>query len=170
MDNTSPAHIFVKDEVYLHPTGTGTAQDVARIKSMEDAIEKSASAPGYSVDIIFVDRPDGDAFSVEVDPSRWEVATNWSGGDPVGFAHELHHLMAFELDKYNYIDAHASNQSMVVGERLVWFQKELTKPAGYNDPNSIMNQAPHPNDVDACTVAGLDPTTCVPARQASHAP
>ncbi len=119
VDNTSPAHIFVKDEVYLHPTGTGTAQDVARIKSMEDAIEKSASAPGYSVNIIFVDRPDGDAFNVEVDPSRWEVATNWSGGDPVGFAHELHHLMAFELDKYNYIDAHASNQSMVVGERLV---------------------------------------------------
>ena len=41
---------------------------------------------------------------------------------------------------------------------------ELTKPAGYNDPTSIMDSAPHPNASDVCTVAGLDEKTCVAAR------
>jgi hypothetical protein len=52
---------------------------------------------------------------------------------------------------------------MEVAQRLVWFEKELSKPAGFNDPTSIMDSAPHPNESDVCTVVGLDVKTCVAA-------
>jgi hypothetical protein len=74
-------------------------------------------------------------------------------------------MFAFELDRYNYIDAHSTNASMQIDQRLIWFRKELGKPANFNDPTSIMDQAPHPNDRDVCAVAGLDMATCLAARQ-----
>jgi hypothetical protein len=168
VDRTSTANIVVKADILLTPKGTGTKKDVDAIKGMEDAIEKAASTKGYLVDIRFVDTAHADTFKVDVDPSKWEVATNWSGGDPVGFAHELHHMFAFELDRYDYT-SHASNESMEIPNRLHWFREELKKPANYNDPTSIMNSAAHPNDDDACRVAGLDVATCVPARAAARA-
>ena len=121
----------------------------------------------YTVTVTVCDDDDGcqaDTFTVEVDPGKWEVATNWSGGDPVGYAHELHHMFAFELDRYNYIESHATNESMEIPNRLYWFRKELDKPAGYNDPTSIMNSAAHPNDSDVCAVAGLDQAKCMAER------
>jgi Domain of unknown function (DUF4157) len=169
VDRTSPTNIVVKADILLTPKGTGTKKDVDAIKGMEDAIEKAASNKGYIVDIRFVNTAGPDTFKVDVDPSQWEVATNWSGGDPTGFAHELHHLFAFELDRYNYIESHATNKDMQVADRLYWFRKELEKPPNYNDPTSIMNSAAHPNDDDACRVAGLDVATCVPARAAARA-
>lgn len=169
VDRTSPTNIVVKARVFLTPAGKGTAKDVESIKRMEDGIEKSASTRGYLVDLVFVDSPTADKlgnppFTVEVDPGKWEVATNWSGGRPQGFAHELHHMFAFELDRYDYIQAHAGNESMEIHNRLHWFREELKKPAGYNMPDSIMNNAPHPNDDDVCRVAGLDPASCVALR------
>ncbi|MGZ3811132.1 MAG: eCIS core domain-containing protein [Mucilaginibacter sp.] len=165
VDNSSPTDIVVRVEILLTPKGTGTMDDVNNIKKMEDGIEKAASNKGYLVDITFVNTAGPDTFKVDVDPSKWEVATNWSGGDPVGYAHELHHMFAFERDRYNYIDAHANNESMEIKDRLYWFREELKKPANYNDPTSIMNSAAHPNDSDACTVAGLDMKTCMEARK-----
>lgn len=170
VDRRSATNIHIKATVHLHPTGTGTSTDVNQIKGMEDAIEKAASTKGYIVDIRFVAAKDTDAFDVEVDPSRWEDATNWSGGDPLGFAHELHHMFAFELDRYNYIEAHATNESMEVVDRLHWFREELRKPANYNDPTSIMSSAAHPNDSDVCAVVGLDMKTCMDARQKARKP
>src|SRR5262245_48599155 len=169
VDRTSAMNLVVKADILLTPKGTGTKNDVDFIKSMEDGIEKAASTKGYLVDIRFVDAATADTFKVDVDPSRWETATNWSGGEPLGFAHELHHMFAFELDRYNYIEAHASNESMEIPDRLHWFREELKKPPNYNDPTSIMNSAAHPNDDDACRVAGLDAATCVPAREAARA-
>ena len=168
VDRTSPSNIVVKADILLTPKGTGTKKDVDAIKSMEDAIEKAASTRGYLVDIRFVNTAAADTFKVDVDPSKWEVATNWSGGDPVGFAHELHHMFAFELDRYDYT-SHARNESMEIPDRLHWFREELKKPPNYNDPTSIMNSATHPNDDDACRVAGLDVAKCVPARAAARA-
>ena len=110
VNRTSPTDIVVRAEIMLIPTGRGTTNDVKAIKGMEDAIEKATSTKGYRVDLKFVDVAGPYTFKVNVDPSRWEVATNWSGGDPRGFAHELHHLFAFELDRYNYIESHATNQ------------------------------------------------------------
>jgi hypothetical protein len=166
VDARSASNIVVKAKIFLKPTGTGTPANVNDIKAMEDGIEKVASTKGYLVDIQFVnDASDPDTFTVEVDPSRWEVATNWSGGDPTGFAHELHHMFAFELDRYNYIEAHAENQSMNIPDRLYWFRQELKKPAGYNDPTSIMDSASHPNDDDVCTVAGVNKAACLADRK-----
>jgi hypothetical protein len=117
------------------------------------------------VDIEFVNAPDAETFTAEVDTSRWEDATNWSGGQPRGFAHELTHMFAYELDRYDYIESHSTNQSMTVSNRLIWFDKQLTKPAGWDDPLSIMGYGGHPLDDDVCRVAGLDVTACVAARQ-----
>jgi len=166
VDARSASNIVVKAKIFLKPTGTGTAANVNDIKAMEDGIEKAASTKGYLVDIQFVnDASDPNTFTVEVDPSRWEVATNWSGGDTTAFAHELHHMFAFELDRYNYIEAHAENQSMNIPDRLHWFRQELKKPAGYNDPTSIMDSASHPNDDDVCTVAGVNKAACLADRK-----
>ncbi|MGE3154215.1 MAG: DUF4157 domain-containing protein [Nitrospiraceae bacterium] len=168
VDRTSATNIVVRADIHLIAKGTGTKKDVDSIKAMEDGIEKAASNKGYWVDIRFVDTAAANTFQVDVDPSQWEVATNWSGGDPVGFAHELHHMFAFDLDRYDYTQ-HASNESMPIPDRLHWFREELKKPANYNDPTSIMNSASHPNDDDACRVAGLDVAVCVPARVAARA-
>jgi hypothetical protein len=172
VDRSDPTNIVVKCSVFLKPLVSTDAKvkadsktATAAIRKMEDAIEKSASTTGYVVDITFVKAPTGDSFNVDVDPSRWEYADNWAGGDPVGFAHELHHLMAFPLDRYDYIESHAANESMTIPQRLYWFRQELDKPPGYNDPTSIMNNASHPNDDDVCRVAGLDPAQCVALRQ-----
>jgi hypothetical protein len=165
VDRTDPNDIVVRATVFLQPAGTGTVKDVNAIKAMEDGIEKAASTKGYTVDVVFVNSASTDAFTVGVDPSKWEVADNWSGGAPKGFAHELHHLMAFELDRYDYIEAHAANEDMDIPDRLHWFRQELDKPEGYNDPTSIMNDAEHPNDDDVCRVAGLDLASCVAARR-----
>ena len=148
----------------LTKKGGGTDKDVDSNKSMKDAIEKHASTVGYIVSIDFVDVADKDTFKVDVDTDKWEVATNWSGGAPKGFAHELHHMLAFPLDRYDYT-SHATNQSMEISNRVYWFAQELTKPAGYNNPMSIMNTNDHPNDDDACTVAGLLVADCVASRQ-----
>lgn len=169
VDRRSATDIVVRAKIFLKPVGKGTADDVKNIKNMEDGIEKAASTKGYTVDIQFVnDASDPDTFTVEVDTSKWEVATNWSGGDPKGFAHELHHMFAFELDRYDYM-LHASNESMKVEDRLYWFRQELKKPAGYNNPTSIMDNAEHPNDDDACRVAGLDLATCLAERKKAAA-
>src|SRR5262249_10520069 len=108
-------------------------------------------------------------FVFDVDTDKWEDAENWAGGSPVGFAHELHHAIAFELDRYDYVNAHSTNESMVIPGRLHWFRKEMDKPAGFNDSTSIMSSAEHPNDDDVCRVAQLELASCVAARRAARA-
>lgn len=165
VDRRDPKNLVVRAKVFLRKAGTGTDADLANIKSMEDAIEKAASMRGLTVDITFVGAPDADTFTADVDPSKWETATNWSGGDPVGFAHELFHMFAYELDRYNYIESHARNPDMVVKDRLHWFAVQLTKPAGWDNPASLMGGGPHPLNDDVCRVAGLDVDACVAARR-----
>ncbi len=144
VDKTDPLNIVVKADVMLNKLAGVTDDNVTNIKSMEDAIEKAASTKGYLVDITFVDTAGPDTFQVNVNPGGWEDATNWGGGDPTGFAHELHHLFAFELDRYDYIESHAGNADMLTPNRLYWFSQEMTKPAGFNNPASLMGGGPHP--------------------------
>ncbi len=165
VDRSNPKNIVVKAKVFLKAAGTGKAADVSNIKSMEDGIEKAATAKGFTVDIEFVNAPDGETFTAEVRPGEWEDATNWSGGSPKGFAHELLHMFAYELDRYNYIDSHSTNTSMVIHERLRWFLTQLNKPAGFDNDKSLMGYGEHPLDDDVCAVAGLDKATCVAARR-----
>jgi hypothetical protein len=170
VDRSNPSNIVVKAKVYLKIAGTGTAADISNIKQMEDGIEKAASMKGFTVDVTFVKAPDAETFTADVDPSRWEDATNWSGGEPRGFAHELLHMFAFEVDRYNYIESHAENESMVIGSRLHWFNVQLQKPDNWDNPLSIMGYGQHPLDDDACRVAGLDIAICVAARQKAAKP
>lgn len=164
VDRTNPKNIVVRAKIFLKPAGTGVKADVDNVKAMEDGIEKAASAKGFIVDIEFVAAAGGDAFEVEVNPGEWETATNWSGGAPLGFAHELFHLMYYEIDRYNYIDAHATNQSMMIPDRIHWFLIQIKKPAGWDNPASIAASGPHPLDDDVCRVAGLPEADCIKER------
>lgn len=165
VDRTDPKNIVIRAKVFLKAAGTGVQADVDNVKSMEDGIEKAASAKGFIVDIDFVSAAGGDAFEVEVNPGEWATATNWSGGDPLGFAHELFHLMYYQLDRYNYIDAHATNQSMMIPDRIHWFLVQLKKPSGWDNPASIAASGPHPLDDDICRVAGLPEADCIKERK-----
>ena len=166
INKSDPRNITVFAKILLEKQGDGTDDDVKAVKEMEDAIEKHASTQGYIVDIDFVSAADADTFKIGVDPKKWVDAGNWAGGDPVGIAHELHHVLALDVDKYDYIAAHATNTSMTHSNRIIWFLEELNKPAGTNDPTSLMDSAQHPNDRDACEVAGLAVPGCVANRKA----
>ena len=165
VDRTNPKNIAIRVKVFLKVAGTGTLTDVQSVKQMEDGIEKAASAKGFIVDIEFVSMPGSDAFEVDVSPGEWETATNWSGGEPLGFAHELFHLMYYEVDRYDYIAAHSTNQSMMIPDRIAWFLAQLKKPAGWDNPASIMAGGSHPLDDDICRVAGLPEADCIKERK-----
>ena len=167
IDASDVTDIAVRVKVHLIRTGKGTADDVKRIKSMEDAIEKRSSTLGYNVDVDFVNRSGPDVFDVHVDTSQWTNADNWANDD-AAMAHELHHRLGLEEDRYDYIEAHADNPDMVVEDRIQWFRAELDKKVD-NDPNSIMNDNVHsPVDDDVCRVAGktkkADLDACVAQR------
>lgn len=165
VDNRDPKNIVIRAKIFLKATGTGTVVDVDSVKKMEDGIEKAASVKGFLVDLDFVNAPGGDAFEIEVNPGEWEVATNWSGGDPLGFAHELFHLMFYEIDRYDYFDQ-ATNRSMKIPNRIHWFLIQLKKPSGWDNPASIAASGPHPLDDDICRVAGLPEADCIKKRKA----
>ena len=165
VDKTDPKNIVVRAKVFLKAAGTGKVADVDSVKQMEDGIEKAASAKGFIVDIDFVNAAGNDAFEVDVNPGEWEDATNWSGGEPLGFAHELFHLMYYEVDRYDYIASHSTNQSMTIPNRITWFLMQLKKPAGWDNPASIAASGPHPLDDDICRVAGLPEADCIKKRK-----
>jgi hypothetical protein len=165
VDNSDPANIVVKVKVFLKPTGSGTKTDVDNIKQMHDGIEKAASAKGFIVSIEFLDKLEPKAFTANVHQEGWTDADNWSAASPTTLAHELLHMLAFEIDRYNYIEAHATNDSMKIPDRLTWFAVQLTKPPGFDNDLSIMGSGEHPLDDDACKVAGLDIPTCVATRK-----
>lgn len=165
VDNSNPLNIVVRAKIFLNPTGSGTADDVKNIKLMHDGIEKAASTKGFIVSIQFIDVYEPESFTTNVHQEGWTTANNWSAGSPTTLAHELLHMLAFPIDRYNYIESHAANKSMLVKDRLHWFAVQLTKPAGFDNPLSIMGSGEHPLDDDACRVAGLDIDTCVAARK-----
>ncbi|MDB5014953.1 MAG: hypothetical protein JWQ25_3155 [Daejeonella sp.] len=165
VDNSNPLNIVVRAKVFLKPTGSGTADDVKNIKLMHDGIEKAASTKGFIVSITFIDAYEPESFTTNVHQEGWTTANNWSAGSPTTLAHELLHMLAFPIDRYNYIESHAKNQSMLVKDRLHWFAVQLTKPPGFDNPLSIMGSGEHPLDDDACRVAGLDIDKCVAARR-----
>ena len=172
VDARDPTNIFVKVKILLKPIGVGTYEDVDRIKGLEDKIEKHASRKGFTMNIEFVNpdndpdfKPEAGTFTVDVNPNTWTVASNWAGGDAWTYAHELYHMLNFPIDRYNYIEAHASNKSMAIPRRLYWFLQQMRKPPGYDDPESLMAHGRYPIEEDICTVAQLDMATCLKARE-----
>jgi len=158
--------IKVKLQLVSKSKGAEGAKAVANIKSLEDAIEKRASTWGYSVDLIFVDKPGPDVFSIPVDTGAWATAGNLAGDDAT-LAHELHHLLGLEEDRYDY-RGHATTAGMPIKTRLYWFLQEFSKKVS-NDPESIMDtNTRSPLDDDVCMVAGkskqADIDSCVKER------
>jgi hypothetical protein len=170
VDNTNPANIIVKVKIFLKKEGTGTDADVDAIKQMHDGIEKAVAAKGFIVSIEFLDAAAPGAFEVKVHHEGWTTATNWSAATPKTLAHEMLHLLAFPIDRYNYIESHSTNQSMLIPDRLTWFRIQMDKPPGFDNPLSIMASGEHPLEDDVCTVAGLDVKTCMAARQKAAKP
>ena len=156
--------------VQVHLTSTKKTKDntdaIAKITGLEDAIEKRIATWGYSLDLKFVDKGGPDVFTINVDTGKWADAGNIAGGDAT-FAHELHHLLGLEEDRYDYT-SHATNKSMPVATRIYWFRQEFKKSVS-NDPESIMNaDTQQPLDDDVCMVAGnkkkSDIDACVKQR------
>ncbi|MGB7923296.1 MAG: DUF4157 domain-containing protein [Pyrinomonadaceae bacterium] len=161
-DNRDPNNIVVRARVRLVRRGRSTRQDVLNIRSLEDAIEKAASTGGYTVNLEFVDRGGGDVFTVGVDTSQWVTSGNWVGAGQ-SLAHELHHLLGLD-DRYDYIESHADNDAMVMGDRLYWFRVQMARIPDPNINTSIMGFGTSPVDDDVCRVAGLNMAACLIAR------
>ncbi len=111
--------------------------DLAMVKELEDGIEKASAALGYTVDLQFVDKGGPGVFTADVDMNRWTDAGNFVG-TAADLAHELHHLLGLD-DRYNYIEAHATNDQMVMKERIYWFRQEMNRTFSASD--SLMDSA-----------------------------
>src|SRR4030095_8787513 len=90
--------------VQVHLTATKKTKDntdaITKIKGLEDAIEKHIATWGYSLDLRFVDKGGPEVFTINVDTGKWADAGNIAGGQAT-FAHELHHLLGLEEDRYD---------------------------------------------------------------------
>jgi len=152
IDARDPTNMAVRAKVRLRKAGKGTADDVARVKLLQDAIEKSASTLGYSVDLDFVDKDGPDVFTVNVDTSAWPTSGNWVN-EAQTLGHELHHLLGLD-DRYNYIESHAGNPKMKIPDRIHWFRQQMKKGPDPEGRKSIMGGRNLPMDDDVCRVAG----------------
>ena len=160
VDRSNPYDIHVHMRVALE----GSPKDVARIEAQEDAIEKAASVPGYTVDIEFVQSSGPDVFRVSTDPSQWTTSANWASGH-ADLAHEAHHLLGLG-DRYDYIEAHADNADMNTSDRLYWFREQMNYAYDPQGNDSIMGYGSRPLADDICGVAQApDMSTCVEARR-----
>jgi hypothetical protein len=164
VDRSNPKNIVVRAKVHLQKAGTGT-MPTSPVSSRWRTPSKRLPRPrGLLVDVTFVDVADAETFTANVDPSQWETATRWSGGDPTGFAHELFHMFAYRMDCYDYIQSHARNDSMLGKTGCIGLHSSLRSP-GFDNPASLMGEGSHPLDDDARRVAGLDIATCVAIRR-----
>lgn len=107
--------------IQIHVKGNFEAID--RILSLEDAIEKHLSRPGYSVNLVLVGMKDDDVFTVSADLNKWPSSYNWSGGY-MALAHELMHLMGLP-DEYDKIESHAGNKNVSITQRLYQFLAQM---------------------------------------------
>jgi hypothetical protein len=163
VDRSDPKNIRVQIKVKLK----GKPDEVAKIKELEDAIERESSTEGYTLDIVFVDSSGPDVFEFTVIFCQWANSGNWAS-DPTTLSHEVHHALGLG-DRYDYIEAHAGNPDMNVPMRLHWFVEQMGKTAGLRDPFSKMDTSSNPLLAeDVCAVAfpeGSDRKKCIEARK-----
>lgn len=163
VDRSDVKNVVVKMKVQV----TGDAKDVANTKALEDDIEKKAAAHGYTLDIEFVDHGGADVFTVDAKPEEWTTSGNWVGST-FDIAHEAHHLLGLD-DRYDYIESHADNAEMKMGDRLHWFNVQSKKPFDANGKHSIMGDGSKPLHDDVCKVAQtVDESKCIADRTAAH--
>jgi len=161
IDARDPRNVVVKIKIQLN----GEPELIAKIKALEDSIEKRASVRGYVVDVEFVDQGGPDVFSVKSSTGEWPTAGNLAGSTNV-LAHEIHHLLGLS-DRYDYIESHADNADMAVNQRLYWFAVQMSKPG---DPRSVASwMADHDQGTllseDVCAVIQGPQKECIDARE-----
>jgi hypothetical protein len=161
VDGRDPRSIVVKLKVHL----TGKPEFVAKIRELEDSIEKAASTTGYTVDLEFVDKRGANVFDLKANPEKWPVADNWAAGVET-LAHELHHLLGLD-DRYDYIEAHANNKFLPVSERLYLFAIQMMKPPDPRGYASLMNDQFNGQllSEDVCAVVQDRSKACLDARK-----
>lgn len=163
VDKTDPRNIRVLIKVKLN----GKADEVASIKKLEDAIERSSHTKGYYLDIVFVDTTGEDVFEFSVIFCQWANSGNWASA-PVTLSHEVHHALGLG-DRYDYIESHSKNRQMNVPMRLKWFEEQMNKTGGPRDQYSKMSTSSNQLlSEDICTVAfesAADQRKCIDARK-----
>lgn len=154
-------------EKMTRPVRAQSAQPGDPDVTVEQGIERAAARiGGYILDLQFVNFDARDVFTIDVDVAKHPTSGNIIGGAEV-LAHEVHHLLHLP-DRYDYIEAHAENESMPIPQRLHLFQRQLTR--GLRDPlepYSMMSGSGHPRlvDEDVCLVADPDHAeACIAAR------
>ncbi|MCC6809795.1 MAG: hypothetical protein IT381_20365 [Deltaproteobacteria bacterium] len=159
VDRSDPKNIMVKVKVKVN----ATPDMVARVHRLEDAIEKHLRIKGLVVDLVFVDKAGPDVFEVDADPKGWTTSGNWVG-TANGLSHELGHLLGLD-DEYDYIESHAANRDMHLGDRLHWFTVEMWRIRPKDGDQGFMSNHDNlPLDRHACEIAQLPVDTCVEAR------
>ncbi len=139
VDPSDLKNIFVQINVHLR----GAAADIAAIEAVEDAIEKFAAVPGYTVDLVFIhvagahaatnDQPD--VFEVNANTGVWADSVDW-GANAQALTHEMHHLLGLD-DRYDYIESHADNTEMSIHFRLVWFDVQMVRNKKHGDKKQV---------------------------------
>jgi hypothetical protein len=176
-------NVFIQIEVHLR----GKPAATKAVEFVEDAIEKFAGVPGYTVDVVFV-HPQGDptkndqpdVFEVNATTEGWTNSITW-GADASALTHELHHLLGLD-DRYDYIESHARNADMTMHDRLYWFDVQMWKnrhhrpemPEAQSDPEgsqSVMGGGSTPLDSDICsTIQVKNKQKCEEQRGAQSCP
>jgi len=161
VDGRDPRAVVVKLKVHL----TGKPELVAKIKELEDAIEKAASTKGYRVDLEFVNQWGPSVFHVKANSKEWPATNNWASGVET-LAHELHHLLGLD-DRYDYIEAHAANEFMPPSERLYLFAIQMMKPDDPRGFASLMDDQYSGTllSEDVCGVLQDRSARCIDARK-----
>lgn len=159
VDRSDPTDLLVK--IWIHVRGDRKIVDT--IVSFEDAIEKHVSIEGFSVNIVFLDHEEPEAFIIDSEIDRWITSDNW-GGSPETMGHELMHLFGLP-DEYDGIASHAGNEHLSMTTRLWYFKKQLSEPFLPDARNGIMcNNYMRPLDRHACAAVGLPVKSCLKAR------
>lgn len=159
VDRVDPTNILVRIQVYVD----GKREVVQKIHDMEDAVEKHLNIPGFSVNLVFVDKESSEAFTVKSDLDKWVTAHNW-GGSHRALAHELLHLMGLP-DEYDGIASHAQNKHLSMSARLWYFEKQLDEPFLPDAEYGIMSDhSNRPLHRHVCAAVGLEEKPCVKKR------
>lgn len=167
IDRRDPKNIVARVKVHVE----ASADMVSQLRTLEDSIEKHVRIQGFTVDLIFVDKPGPDVYSVKADPAGWTTSRNWVGRHDA-LAHEMLHLLGLD-DEYDYIESHAANAFMDTDTRLYWFTVEMKRKRPEDGARGIMSyHGQKMLDRHACEVAQLGGTTdalekCVETRTGS---
>ena len=164
VDASDPKNVLVQIKVKLN----GDPKDVAKIKSLEDAIERSIGTQGYHLDIVFVTASGLDVFEFTVNFCEWANSGNWASG-PQTLSHEVHHALGLG-DRYDYIESHADNRQLNPEMRVHWFLEQMRR-TGVGPRDAFSKMDTNSNQLlseDVCAVAfppGPDQKNCIKARK-----